>query len=1026
MDITTNINNHPISANKQLSMLSYNPTGWGNVKIDLINTLLITHSILICAVQEHFQLQSNLYKLDCFENYAVFSIPARKNDNVVNKGRPSGGLALIYHQKLGKIASPLKVPGSHRVQGLKLAIPDYPMLLINVYFPNDPRTIDFNDTELLQTLEDIKYLVNSVGNDHTIVLMGDMNVDFDRNTTFVDIVTNFCMEINVESVWSRFTCDFTYYHERRTGDRTIVSESTIDHFCISSHSFNAVVEATPLHIKENTSNHDPIFLKMDKTLLIPMNTDMKKDDVNKLQWNKATTDNISAYKSMLSNYISQINVDEEVLACSDVHCNSELHKSRIDELCNKVFDSITIASESNIPLTQSNNSKTTLIPGWTDYIQEYKEQSVFWKALWLSAGRPIDNDLHRNMKFFRNQYHYAIRRVKNHETKIRKNKFAQACLDNNINDIFEEIRKMRNKTSQVSKVIDGKCNTDDIAEHFKQIYDQIYNSQNDSAEMTNVKITNSHDISARDLQFVNKITPNAVKRKILNFHNGKNDSHYKWRSDALKHGVDILANPLSDLIKSIIIHGYIPPVFLFCSLIPIIKDNTASKLSSSNYRLIAITSLLLKLIDHMILEICQEALTPSIHQFGFQRGKSTTLCTFAVKETINFFRNRGSSVFLCLLDLTKAFDCVILSTLFKKLSDKIPPIMIRILIYSYNRQKCVVSWDDYQSSQFGISNGVRQGAVLSPALFNIYIDDLYEELRKTGQGCMINNVYFGCFSYADDIALLAPSREALQRMINHCQNFFQKHGISISTNQNVKKTKTKVLLFGVKSKPTPLCLNGKELPIVESWYHLGHLIHSDESPFHDLEEKRRAIVGKIHSLNQELGPQNPEVFFKLLRSYVLHLYGCPLWDIYADKTVKLWSTWHRTVKMIFELPYATHRYLLNDLVGYDHPKKLIIKRFIKFHNVVMNSSSPHIKILQAYQSKDMRSTYGKNIRQILNDSGASCISEVDISKIIVNPVPEGNEWRIHLLKYLLNSRDNHNPILSPEVILRTINYICVY
>ena len=194
--------------------------------------------------------------------------------------------------------------------------------------------------------------------------------------------------------------------------------------------------------------------------------------------------------------------------------------------------------------------------------------------------------------------------MKNHETKIRKNKFAQACLDNNINDIFEEIRKMRNKTSQVSKVIDGKCNTDDIAEHFKQIYDQIYNSQNDSAEITNVKIANSRDISARDLQFVNKITPNAVKRKILNFHNGKNDSHYKCRSDALKHGVDILATPLSDLIKSIIIHGYIPPVFLFCSLIPIIKDNTASKLSSSNYRLIAITSLLLKLVDHMILDIC--------------------------------------------------------------------------------------------------------------------------------------------------------------------------------------------------------------------------------------------------------------------------------------------------------------------------------------------------------------------------------------------------------------------------------------
>ena len=44
-------------------MLSYNPTGWSNMKKDLVRLLILTHNILVCALQEHFQLAANLYKL---------------------------------------------------------------------------------------------------------------------------------------------------------------------------------------------------------------------------------------------------------------------------------------------------------------------------------------------------------------------------------------------------------------------------------------------------------------------------------------------------------------------------------------------------------------------------------------------------------------------------------------------------------------------------------------------------------------------------------------------------------------------------------------------------------------------------------------------------------------------------------------------------------------------------------------------------------------------------------------------------
>ena len=1024
-NVTNNINSHPPTSIEQLSMLSYNPTGWSKPKIDLIKLILISHSIQICAIQEHFQLENNLYRLNSFENYEVFSVGATKKNNVVNRGRPSGGLSLIYHQNLGKYATPMTVPGSSRVQGLKLNFEQCPFLIINTYFPNDPRTVDFDDSVLVQTLEDIKYLVNLVDDSFTIVLMGDLNADMSRNTTFTNIVAEFCAEINVESIWNSYPCDFTYYHERVQNNRTIVSKSVIDHFCVSLSKIDSCVEAAPLHLKDNLSYHDPIFIKFDQPVVTSEFETGGPSIESKILWNRATPENINHFKSELSNNIHAIPVNEDALLCLNVHCTSESHKSAIDQMSTSVFDSISTAVENCIPSSKSADINRPHITGWNDSVKEWKDLSIFWKSVWISAGRPIDTDLHRTMKHYRNQYHYAIRRVKNQEKLLRKNKFLLSCLNNNINDIFTEIRNMRNNGNKSAKMIDGKTNSADIAGHFKSLYDDIYNTHNDKVELNQFSDENSLKINESQLKFVDKITPAAVKKYILKFHNGKNDSNFKWRSDAMKHGVDILCEPLSDLLKSMIIHGYIPSLFLLSYLIPIIKDNRASKMNSSNYRLIAISSLLLKIVDHIILDLFHDELAPAIYQFGFQRGKSTTLCTWAVSETVNYFRNRGSPVFLCLLDLTKAFDMVRLSDLFKKLSSKIPPLIIRFIMVMYIQQSCTVQWNGNMSSEFTISNGVRQGAVLSPCLFNLYIDDLYSKLINSGVGCKINNMFFGCFSYADDIALLAPSREALQIMINICEKFFREHGIKISTNPDVKKTKTKIIIFGIKSRVTPLSLNGNRLPTVDSWLHLGHLIHSDENSSHDLDQKRREIIGKIHSLQQELGPQDPAVFLQLVKTYVLHLYGCQLWDIFSNNTEKLWATWHRTIKIVYDLPHATHRYLLNDLVNFDHIKKLIIKRFLKFSEQIRNIDVPQITLLHRIQSCDYRSVYGRNILNILREAGSTQISDVKLDNITINPAPPGCEWRSHLLKDLLRDRFNSKCLLSLDELNQIIVDICV-
>ena len=122
-----------------------------------------------------------------------------------------------------------------------------------------------------------------------------------------------------------------------------------------------------------------------------------------------------------------------------------------------------------------------------------------------------------------------------------------------------------------------------------------------------------------------------------------------------------------------------------------------------------------------------------------------------------------------------------------------PKLFVRLLITMYIYQSCKVRWNQSLSSSFTIVNGVRQGAVLSPSLFSLYIDKLLISLQNSGLGCHVGNYFYGASAYADDIILLSPSRSGLQEMFDICFNYFNEHDIIISTNIDPNKSKTKCI-----------------------------------------------------------------------------------------------------------------------------------------------------------------------------------------------------------------------------------------
>lgn len=205
---------------------------------------------------------------------------------------------------------------------------------------------------------------------------------------------------------------------------------------------------------------------------------------------------------------------------------------------------------------------------------------------------------------------------------------------------------------------------------------------------------------------------------------------------------------------------YVPPAFTTALVIPIPKGKGLDYTNPSNYRGISISSVLSKVLELAMLDLAvlQDPVQQSISnlQGGFRAGYSTFHTSFILFEAINASRDRHLKCYAAFLDARKAFDTVWHAGLLTKLHDiGITGAVWHLLAYWYRNLTASVLWQGRTSRSFPVSQGVRQGAVLSPTLYAIFINDLLMELENLSLGISLSQIYCGCPAYADDTLLLA-------------------------------------------------------------------------------------------------------------------------------------------------------------------------------------------------------------------------------------------------------------------------------
>ena len=125
------------------------------------------------------------------------------------------------------------------------------------------------------------------------------------------------------------------------------------------------------------------------------------------------------------------------------------------------------------------------------------------------------------------------------------------------------------------------------------------------------------------------------------------------------------------------------------------------------------------------------------------------------------------------MDVSKGFDPVYYCKLFRLvLRHGLPACIVRVLLNLYVDHVIQVSWAGILSSSFNAVNGVKQGGVLSPVLFCIYIDSLLTKLSESGIGCYMDDNFLGALGYADDIILIDPSPSAMCKLLAICDGYW--------------------------------------------------------------------------------------------------------------------------------------------------------------------------------------------------------------------------------------------------------------
>lgn len=866
--------------NQNLLLSSYNVRGLPKCSRDLFCRQdilqLLRHNDILC-VQETWFSKQDLPKLsnihEDFHGFGAATVDYR--DGVFN-GHPPGGVAILWNSRLDEHVTPIELNCDWAV-AVRVTNGDSHLTIVNVYLPYQ---CSENEDKYLDCLGALNSMVEELQTT-AFVIIGDWNANLRdiSNSPFARHMLDFC-EDNGYIISSQSFLP--------APSHTFVSEawgtySWLDHV-VSSQDFHSIISNIVIEYEISDEDHIPVTLAF-RTDLLPSVTDKNNVCGQKRHWENLSDEDRYNYCVNTDKLLLTVCLPEDALRCQDMNCSKQSHIMSSMRLYNDIVNCLKHAADASLP--KRNHNEVHNKPGWADHAQELYVASRDSYRSWCDAGKPRQGpifDLHKSAKA---RFKYARRFIKNHESQLRRESLAKKLYDLDPKSFWKEIKYINDSSTPLPTSVEGVSGEDSIAHLWRKHYSDLFNCLPASACPNWAFDGTTRYCDAKvGMQELESVIKDLDLNKACGL-DGIYAEHLKFSSRRIL----VL---LSLCFTSLFVHGALPDSLISVVLLPIIKDKAGKISSKENYRPIALASIISKVLEGIILNRISDMLETHHNQFGFKKKHGTDQCLYVLKETIDAYRLLGSSVFICFLDASKAFDRVHHGVLFEKLvKRKVPIYIVRLLVRWYNDQRVCVKWGNVYSDFFQVSNGVRQGGILSPYLFNVYVDDLSCLLKQCNIGCSLSGERLNHLMYADDLAVIAPSISGLQELIYICEQFGRSHEVKF----NVKKSA--VMYFRSKllrNVPTPgVTLYGDKLKEVDKFKYLGNILTSDLSDDLDIARQRRQLYMQGNILLRKFSMCSLDVRLRLFKSYCAPMYNVHLWWNYKSSSIRCLHSAHHTV-----------------------------------------------------------------------------------------------------------------------------------
>ena len=406
----------------------------------------------------------------------------------------------------------------------------------------------------------------------------------------------------------------------------------------------------------------------------------------------------------------------------------------------------------------------------------------------------------------------------------------------------------------------------------------------------------------------NEIFPilrNEVETAIKSLKKGKSAGIDNIPAELVQSGGDCMIDALTIICNKIWLTGEWPMLWTKSLIITLPKKGNLQK--CENYRTISLISHLSK----VMLKIILNRLTPEAEniiaeeQAGFRRGRSTTEQIFNLRVLCEKYLQHQQDLYHAFIDFKKAFDRVWHAALFATMSKfNIRPNIIRVIKSLYEKATSAVLLNGNIGEWFRTTVGVRQGCLLSPTLFNIFLEIIMDQAIEDFEGTVsIGGRNISNLRFADDIDVIAGSEEELRNLLERMHNSASAFGMEISGE------KPELMTNNINGISNNITIGSETLEEVNSFKYLGSII-SDEG-------SKKEILSRIAQTTAAMVKLKPiwndrQIRFctkiRLMRSLAMSifLYACETWTLTAELQRRISALEMRCYRKIMNISYIDH------------------------------------------------------------------------------------------------------------------------